>query len=130
MERKNDILSEWASIEVFNMPDADPDQRAQFFKILRQKKLSEMMKKIADSKQSDDETSETYQVSAAETEIPEFDEASRVLEGITPTPISCNQSNLSFPGNLSLYSRPAKLKCRVLSVFAEQTASISSPAFA
>ncbi|KAI9986799.1 hypothetical protein PInf_025760 [Phytophthora infestans] len=76
MERKNDILSEWASIEVFNMPDADPDQRAQFFKILRQKKLSEMMKKIAESKQSDDETSETYQVSAAETEIPEFDEAS------------------------------------------------------
>ncbi|EEY67379.1 uncharacterized protein PITG_04397 [Phytophthora infestans T30-4] len=70
MERKNDILSEWASIELFNMPDADPDQRAQFFKILRQKKLSEMIKKIAESKQSDDETSETYQVSAAETEIP------------------------------------------------------------
>ncbi|EEY68713.1 uncharacterized protein PITG_21905 [Phytophthora infestans T30-4] len=46
MERKNDILSEWASIQLFNMPDADPDQRAEFFKILRQKKLSEMIKKI------------------------------------------------------------------------------------
>eukprot|EP00644_Phytophthora_capsici_P018903 jgi/Phyca11/43415/gw1.346.12.1 len=122
MERKNDILSEWASIELFNMPDADPDQRAQFFKILRQTKLSEMMKKIAESKQCDDETSEIYQVSAAKTEIPmrfnHFDEASRVLEGITPTPISCNQSNLSFPGNLSLYSRPEKLKYRILSVLA------------
>eukprot|EP00644_Phytophthora_capsici_P013955 jgi/Phyca11/119949/e_gw1.40.435.1 len=70
MERKNDILSEWTSIELFNMPDVDPDQRAQFFKILRQKKLSEMMKKFAESMQSDDETSETYQVSAAEMEVP------------------------------------------------------------
>ncbi|KAG1691475.1 hypothetical protein DVH05_026963 [Phytophthora capsici] len=70
MERKNDILSEWASIELFNLPDADPDQRAQFFKILLQKKLSEMTKKFAESKQSNDETSEIYQVSTAETETP------------------------------------------------------------
>ncbi|EEY68855.1 uncharacterized protein PITG_18761 [Phytophthora infestans T30-4] len=77
MERKNDILSEWATIELFNMPDAGPDQRAQFFKFLRQNKLSEMMKKFAESKQSDDETSETHQVSAAETKIPvEFNQES------------------------------------------------------
>lgn len=64
MQRKNELLNEWACIDLFNMPDVDPGEKKAFFAMMRAKKMAELAastsirQEVNEEKEQSDESEE------------------------------------------------------------------------